>query len=191
GEETAPVNPAESMMLPATDPVVSHETLPGDAAAAGVMNVVYIPGKAIICTAGTVTATVLLILTFGSAYRSARDLFLEGCSSPWALTADHVSGKIPGPGDPGYDSGSRYKRSHASPQPRPSHWGVACPCLVDVGHSPLGRPRPLHSPCPELRRRHLGTWRDIYPGRGLYRVTGIYEARAGDTLMLVNHDAAP
>ena len=36
-----------------------------------------------------------------------------------------------------------------------------------------------------------GTWRDIYPGRGLYRVTGIYEARAGDTLMLVNHDAAP
>jgi len=84
GQETAPVNPAESMMLPATDPVVSHETLPGDAAAAGVMNVVYIPGKAIICTAGTVTATVLLILTFGSAYRSARDLFLEGCSSPWA-----------------------------------------------------------------------------------------------------------
>jgi len=36
-----------------------------------------------------------------------------------------------------------------------------------------------------------GTWRDIYPGRGLYRVTGIYEARTGDTLMLVNHDAAP
>jgi hypothetical protein len=36
-----------------------------------------------------------------------------------------------------------------------------------------------------------GTWRDIYPGHGLYRVTGIYEARAGDTLMLVNHDAAP
>jgi len=108
GQETAPVNPGESMMLPATDPVVSHETLPGDAAAAGVMNVVYIPGKAIICTAGTVTATVLLILTFGSAYRSARDLFLEGCSSPWALTADHGSGKLPGPGDPGSESGSRY-----------------------------------------------------------------------------------
>ena len=36
-----------------------------------------------------------------------------------------------------------------------------------------------------------GTWRDTYPGRGLYRVTGIYEARTGDTLMLVNHDAAP
>jgi len=109
GQETVPVNPAQSLLPPATDQAISPpETLPGDAAAAGVMNVVYIPGKAIICTAGTVTATVLLILTFGSAYRSARELFLEGCSSPWALTADHVSGKIPGPGDPGYDSGSRY-----------------------------------------------------------------------------------
>jgi hypothetical protein len=36
-----------------------------------------------------------------------------------------------------------------------------------------------------------GTWREIYPGRGLYRLTGVYEARAGDTLMPVNHDAAP
>ena len=36
-----------------------------------------------------------------------------------------------------------------------------------------------------------GSWRAVYPGRGLYRVTGRFEARAGDTLMLVNHDAAP
>jgi hypothetical protein len=36
-----------------------------------------------------------------------------------------------------------------------------------------------------------GTWREIYPGRELYRLTGVFEARAGDTLMLVNHDAAP
>jgi len=108
GQETAPVNPTESLLPPTTDPVVNLEPGPGDATAAGVMNVVYVPGKAIICLGGTVTATVLLLLTFGSAYRSARDVFLEGCSPPWALTADHVSRKIPGPGDPGYDSGSRY-----------------------------------------------------------------------------------
>jgi hypothetical protein len=36
-----------------------------------------------------------------------------------------------------------------------------------------------------------GTWREVYPGHGLYRVTGVFEARANDTLMLVNHDAAP
>jgi len=35
-----------------------------------------------------------------------------------------------------------------------------------------------------------GTWREVYPGPGLYRVTGVFEGRAGDTLMLVSHDAA-
>ena len=96
------------MMLPANDPVTSNEPTPGDATAAGVMNVVYVPGKAIICTAGVITSTVLMLLTFGSAYRAARGVFQEGCSSPWVLTADHVSGKIPGPGDPGYDHSGRY-----------------------------------------------------------------------------------
>ena len=36
-----------------------------------------------------------------------------------------------------------------------------------------------------------GTWRAVYPGPGLHRITGVFEARAGDTLMVVNHDAAP
>jgi hypothetical protein len=36
-----------------------------------------------------------------------------------------------------------------------------------------------------------GTWRAVYPGPGLHRVTGVFAARAGDTLMVVNHDAAP
>jgi len=108
GKEVQPVDPPESMLMPSKEPVTSHEPTPGDATAAGFMNVVYVPGKAIICTAGVVTSTVLLLLTFGSAYRQARGVFQEGCSSPWVLTADHVSGKIPGPGDPGYDPSGRY-----------------------------------------------------------------------------------
>lgn len=108
GQEVRPVNPSESMLLPANEPVSSNEPTPGDATAAGFLNVVYVPGKAIICTAGVVTSTVLMVLTFGSAYRAARGVFMEGCSAPWALTADHVSGKIPGPGDPGYDPSGRY-----------------------------------------------------------------------------------
>ena len=108
GQERKPIDPPESMLMPSTEPVTSHDPTPGDATAAGIMNVVYVPGKAIICTAGVLTSTVLLLLTFGSAYRQARGVFMEGCSSPWALTADHVSGKIPGPGDPGYDPSGRY-----------------------------------------------------------------------------------
>ncbi len=108
GKEVQPVDPPESMLMPSTEPVTNYEPTPGDATAAGIMNVVYVPGKAIICTAGVLTSTVLMLLTFGSAYRAARGVFQEGCSSPWVLTADHVSGKIPGPGDPGYDSSGRY-----------------------------------------------------------------------------------
>jgi hypothetical protein len=108
GQEVHPVDPPESMLPPSTEPVTNQEPTSGDATAASIMNVVYVPGKAIICTAGVVTSTILLLLTFGSAYRQARGVFQEGCSSPWALTADHVSGKIPGPGDPGYDPSGRY-----------------------------------------------------------------------------------
>lgn len=108
GQERVPVDPVEKMLLPSVEPITSKDPTDGDAAAAGFMNVVYIPGKAIVCTAGVLTSTLVMLLTFGSGYRAARSVFLEGCSAPWALTADHVSGKIPGPGDPGYDPTGSY-----------------------------------------------------------------------------------
>jgi hypothetical protein len=36
-----------------------------------------------------------------------------------------------------------------------------------------------------------GSYRAAFPARGLYRVTGVFEARGGDTLMLVRHDVVP
>ena len=108
GQERVPVDPVEKMLMPSVEPVTSKDPTDGDATAAGFLNVVYVPGKAIICTAGVLTSTLVMLLTFGSAYRAARGVFLEGCSAPWALTADHVSGKIPGPGDPGYDPTGSY-----------------------------------------------------------------------------------
>ena len=33
-----------------------------------------------------------------------------------------------------------------------------------------------------------GSYRQIFPAKGLHRVTGIFQARAGDTLILVGHD---
>ena len=108
GQERVPVDPVEKMLMPSVEPITSKDPTDGDATAAGFMNVVYVPGKAIICTAGVLTSTLVMLLTFGSGYRAARGVFLEGCSSPWALTADYMSGKIPGPGDPGYDPSGRY-----------------------------------------------------------------------------------
>ena len=36
-----------------------------------------------------------------------------------------------------------------------------------------------------------GSYRAVYPGQGLFRVTGVFEGRGSDTLILVSHDAAP
>jgi hypothetical protein len=36
-----------------------------------------------------------------------------------------------------------------------------------------------------------GSYREVYPGQGFFRVTGVFEGRGVDTLILVSHDAAP
>jgi hypothetical protein len=67
----------------------------GDRVGAGVLNVAYVPGKAIVCGLGTVASAVVMIVTLGSAYRAAVATFKEGCDGPWVLTPEHVAGKIP------------------------------------------------------------------------------------------------
>jgi len=73
----------------------SLEPTQGDAIGAGFLNVVYVPGKAILCGAGAVMATFMMLVTFGTAYPTASGLFREGCHGTWVLTPEHVSGKIP------------------------------------------------------------------------------------------------
>ena len=63
----------------------------GDKIGAGVLNVVYLPGKAIVCSAGTLVAGAFMLATFGSAYREATSFFKEGCSGAWLLTAEQVA----------------------------------------------------------------------------------------------------
>ena len=36
-----------------------------------------------------------------------------------------------------------------------------------------------------------GSYRDSFPGKGLYRVSGVFETRAGETMILVKHEAVP
>ena len=71
------------------------EPTEGDRIGAGFMNVLYVPGKAIVCTAGTVASVTLMLLTFGFGYHAARSVFMEGCSGDWVLTGEHLSGKVP------------------------------------------------------------------------------------------------
>ena len=75
----------------------SLEPTAGDAVGAGLMNVVYVPGKAIICTLGTAATVGLLLVTFGTAYTAAKKVFREWCGGDWVLTPEHLSGAIPKP----------------------------------------------------------------------------------------------
>ena len=80
---------------PPQAPYPRLEPTDNDKTGAFFLNIAYVPGKAILCGAGTVTSAVVMILTFGSGYRQAVGTFNEGCHGTWVLTPEHVSGKIP------------------------------------------------------------------------------------------------
>jgi hypothetical protein len=88
---TGPLQPMQSMQPEAVEESVIRPPGTGDKIGAGVLNVVYLPGKAIICTAGTLVAGAFMLATFGSAYREATSFFKEGCGGAWLLTPEQVA----------------------------------------------------------------------------------------------------
>src|SRR2546426_10606724 len=104
--ERQPVPMPYSNLPPALDPVTSTDPTTGDAVGAGFLNIIYVPGKAIICTAGTLTSVLVMLLTFGSGYRAATGVFNEGCGGGWIFPPEHVSGQIPCPRGPGFFPGT-------------------------------------------------------------------------------------
>ena len=78
-------------------PIISspYEPTQADRVGAGFLNVVYVPGKAIVCSVGTLASAGLMLLTFGSAYHEAVELFQEGCAGKWVLTPYDVAAKRP------------------------------------------------------------------------------------------------
>jgi hypothetical protein len=88
---TAPLQPMQSMQPEAVDESVTRPPGVGAKIGAGVLNVVYVPGKVITCSAGTLVAGALMLATFGTAYREATSFFNEGCRGAWLLTAEQVA----------------------------------------------------------------------------------------------------
>jgi hypothetical protein len=87
----APLAAAQTAMQAETVETSVPPPGPGAKIGAGVLNVVYLPGKVIVCGAGTVVAGGLMLLTFGSAYREAASFFNEGCAGSWVLSAEQVA----------------------------------------------------------------------------------------------------
>src|SRR5262245_14480468 len=82
---------------PGPPPMVTgpYQPTQGDRVGAGFLNVVYIPGKAILCSVGTLASAGLMLLTFGSAYHASVDLFNEGCGGKWVLSPSDVAARRP------------------------------------------------------------------------------------------------
>jgi hypothetical protein len=87
--------------MPAPQPVVQQPTdIPeqeshmAESAAynvgAGVANVFYIPGKALLCGVGGAVGIFILIISIGSAPRPAAYFAREGCGGKWVLTGDDL-----------------------------------------------------------------------------------------------------
>ncbi len=91
----APSTAMAQLQTPPPAPTLAPPYRPtqGEQVGATVLNIIYVPGKAIVCGAGTVAGGLLMLVTFGSGYRAAVQIFNEGCGGKWALTPYDVAGK--------------------------------------------------------------------------------------------------
>jgi hypothetical protein len=89
--DTAPLQPMQSMQPDTVDESATRSPGTGAKIGAGVLNVVYLPGKVITCGAGTLVAGAFMLATFGTAYREATSFFNEGCGGAWLLTPEQVA----------------------------------------------------------------------------------------------------
>lgn len=79
-----PVASAQQPMPP--PPAPREQTSPAAAGAAAVaVNLFRVPGKVVLCAGGTVLATALMLISFGTQYRPAGAILDEGCGGKWVL----------------------------------------------------------------------------------------------------------
>jgi len=123
-----PVPMPYSNLPPAVDPVTSTEPTTGDAVGAGFLNVIYVPGKAIICTAGTLTSVLVMLLTFGSGFARRR-----ACSTKAA----------------GATGSSRRSTSAVRSLALAMRATIPVPVATKLGQDPASRTSPLRETQPE------------------------------------------
>ena len=61
--------------------------------AAGVTNVIAVPGHAFLCGFAALTGTAALLITFGTQHETAGRIWNEGCSGKWTVTAADLKPK--------------------------------------------------------------------------------------------------
>ena len=86
--EPAPTQPAPSQPMPDASSRESGSVAYNIGAAAA--NVVHVPGKAALCFLGTAAGVFVLLVSVGSAPKTAAGFANEGCGGKWILTGDDL-----------------------------------------------------------------------------------------------------
>ena len=95
-QQPAPAQPAAAQPAPAqpAPPMEMKSDRDSDSAAynvgAGVANAFYIPGKAALCGLGGLVGIFVMIVSVGSAPKTAAGFAREGCGGKWILTGDDL-----------------------------------------------------------------------------------------------------
>ena len=90
---------AETPSTTAAETGQTEETGKGDGGeiaykvGAGVATAVNIPLRGVLCVIGVTAGFVVLVITFGSGYRTAARATEEGCGGPWVITPEHLKGE--------------------------------------------------------------------------------------------------
>ena len=76
-------------------PVDGRVPAADDQAGSVAANILYVPGRGLLCGASGLMAGVVMLVTFGQSYDSASELLHGGCSGPWVLGSSDVRQAVP------------------------------------------------------------------------------------------------
>jgi hypothetical protein len=80
-----------------TPPAPADGRIPGtdDEIGSIAANVWYVPGRALVCGFGAISAGLIMTLTLGQSYEEASQLMHGGCSGPWVVDAIDMRQPVP------------------------------------------------------------------------------------------------
>jgi predicted small secreted protein len=78
-------------------PAGADGRVPGsdDEAGSVAANILYVPGRGLLCGTSGLMAGVVMLVTFGQAYDSASELLHGACSGPWFLGPSEIRQAVP------------------------------------------------------------------------------------------------
>jgi hypothetical protein len=76
-------------------PLDSRTPAADDEAGSTASNILYAPGRGLLCGSSAVMAGVVMVVTLGQSYDTASELMHGGCSGPWVVRPSDIRQAVP------------------------------------------------------------------------------------------------